>query len=413
MAWTIEEIEKDWLKGGRIAASPGDMVAAFERCEHVLGQDWISARRAAEVGAGATLAVATTGQRMASLEGVLNTGDLVEKLRRGDRSGGSELHALHLLRFRPSVTAEMYPPVARVGKTDRIADIRVGSANAWVYIEVAQPNQSKAYRRAQSVLRAVTDLVEGIKLPFTLEIFLRREPAADEIETIRANVARFCAARVAAGELPLEGLSVSGFLSLRQGEPGDLVELAREELPDELGLLILTQGRPGEIVGCQHPGEEFRPRSSVARRVRGGPAEPDRHLLVRMPFSDDRAAQFLEEEAGQLPRGAPGLVMINVGAAPGAFEEWEPLIQRRFQPTINTRVSGVCLFASSVVSTPDGVACLSQTKLLVNPCAKVPLPPWVTETTAAAGAEYEKVFGPKKPDAPRAYRLEQVTLRTW
>jgi hypothetical protein len=413
MAWTIEEIEKDWLASDRIAVSAENVVAAFERCERVLGRDWIYARHAVEVVGGLTLGVVTTGQRLASLDGVANTGDLVEKLRRGDRSAAAELHALHLLRFRQSAAAEMYPPVARDGKTDRIPEFRVGSPNAWVYVEVTRPDQSKAYQRAQSALRAVTDLVEGIKLPFTLEIFLRRVPAADEVETIRANVARFCAARVAAGELPLEGLSGSEFLSLRQGESGHPLEFVREELPEDLGLMILTQGKPGEIVGYPHPGEEFRPRSSSARRVRGGPAEPDRHLLVRMPFLDERAAKFLRREAGQLPTDAPGLIMINVGAAPGAFEEWEPLIQQCFRPRSNTRVSGVCLFAPSVVMTPDGLACLSQTKLLVNPYAKVPLPPWVTETIADAGAEYEKVFGPRKSDAPRAYRLEQVALRRW
>ena len=71
------------------------------------------------------------------------------------------------------------------------------------------------------MLRAITDLVEAIKLPFTLEIFLRCEPAADEIETIRANVAQFCAARVAAGELPLEGLgSELEFLNCPSGRTG-------------------------------------------------------------------------------------------------------------------------------------------------------------------------------------------------
>ena len=49
MTWTIEEIEKDWLAGGRIAVSPEDVVATFERCERVLGRDWIYARRAEEL----------------------------------------------------------------------------------------------------------------------------------------------------------------------------------------------------------------------------------------------------------------------------------------------------------------------------------------------------------------------------
>jgi hypothetical protein len=412
MAWTIEEIEKGWLAGNRVAVSPEDVVAAFERCEQVLGRDWIDTQRGGQVGAGPTLAVVRTGQRLASLEGVADAGALVEKLRRGDRSAGSELHALHLLRFRPPVTAEMYP-VARVGQSNRMPDMRARSPDTWVYVEVTQPDQSEAARRAQSILRAAVDLVEGIKQPFTLELFLRREPAVDEIETLREHAARFCAARVAAGELPLEGLPPeSAVLFLRHGEPGQTVEFAREELPEDLGLLILTQGKPGEIVICQHLGEEYRPRFSSAKRVRG-PTEPDRHLLVRMPFSDERAAEFVRQEAQQLPSDAPGLIMIDVGSAPGAFRKWEPLINRRFQPTINTRVSGVCLFSSGVILTPDGGACPSQTKLLVNPHAKLPLPPWVTETIAAAGAEYETVLGPETPDAPRAYSVHEVELRTW
>jgi hypothetical protein len=411
MAWTIEEIEEGWLAGSRAAVSPEDVVAAFERCEHLLGRDWIEARRAGQLDTGPTFAVVRTGQRLASLDGVANTGELVEKLRRGDRYAASELHALHLLRFGPPVTAEMYP-VACVGESNRVPDIRARSPDTWVYVEVTHPDQSEAGRRAEWVLQAVVDLVDGIKQPFTLEIFLRREAAEDEIEIIRASAARFCAARVASGELPLEGLPPESFFVLRYGEPGHLVEFAREELPEDLGLLILTQGKPGEIVMCQHLGEEYRPRFGAARRVRG-PTEPDRHLLVRMPFTDERAAEFVDHEARQLPRGAPGLIMIDVGSAPGAFREWEPLIKRRFQPAINTRVSGVCLFSSGVLLTPDGGACPSQTKLLVNPYAKVPLPPWVTETIAVAGAEYERVLGPEKPDAPRAYSVDKVELRPW
>jgi hypothetical protein len=413
MAWTIEEIEKGWLAGSRVAVSPEDVVAAFERCELVLGRDWIDARRAGEVGVGATLAVVRTGQRLASLDGVANAGALVESLRRGDRSAGSELHALHLLRFGPPVTAEMYP-AGNVGQSNRVPDIRARSPDdTWVYVEVTQPDQSEAWRRAEAVLRAAVDLVDGIKQPFTLELFLRREPAEDEIETIRTYAARFCAARVAAGELPLEGLPPeSAVLYLRQGEPGHLVEFAREELPEHLGLLILTQGRPGEVVISQHVGEEYRPRFGVAKRIRSM-TEPDRHLHVRMPFTDARAAEFVDHEARQLPRDAPGLIMIDVGSAPGAFREWEPLIKQRFQPTIGTRVSGVCLFSSGVILTPDGAAYPSETRLLVNPHAKVRLPPWVSETIAGAGAEYERVVGPEKSDAPRAYSVYEMELRTW
>jgi hypothetical protein len=332
LAWTIEEIEQDWLAGNYcIAVSPEDTLAAFERCEHVLGRDWIEVRRRADnLGITRTLAVVRMGQRLASLEGVVNAGELVANLRRRDRSAAAELHALHLLRFGGPVTAEMYP-VGCVEGSNRIPDIRVRSPDPWVYVEVARPDQSEAGRCAASVLQAVVDLVVEIKQPFTLEVFLRREPAEVEIETLRAHMTRFCASRVAAGELPLEGLRPeAAFLHFRHCEPGELVVFAREELPENLGLLILTQAKPGEVLICQHPGEEYRPRFGSAKRIRGGPAEPDRHLHVRMPFSDERAAKFLYEEARQLPRDAPGLIMIDVGGASGASRDWEPAHQQAF-----------------------------------------------------------------------------------
>jgi hypothetical protein len=89
------------------------------------------------------------------------------------------------------------------------------------------------------------------------------------------------------------------------------------------------------------------------------------------------------------------------------------LIKRRFQPRINTRISGVCLFSSGVVLTPDGGACPTQTRLLINPYARVPLLAWVSETIAAAGAEYERVLGPEQPDAPRAYSVHEMQLDMW
>ena len=61
MTWTIEEIEKDWQTGHRIAVSRENMREAFERCERVLGRDWIDARRASEAGIGPTLAVVRMG----------------------------------------------------------------------------------------------------------------------------------------------------------------------------------------------------------------------------------------------------------------------------------------------------------------------------------------------------------------
>jgi hypothetical protein len=129
-----------------------------------------------------------------------------------------------------------------------------------VYVEVTQPDQSEAAQRAQSLLKAVLDLIDGIKQPITLEIFLRREPTKNEIQTIFMIAARFCETRVAAGELPLEGLPPeSYFLFLRHAEPGSLVEFAREELPEDLGLLISDTGKTRGDRGMSAHGRRISP----------------------------------------------------------------------------------------------------------------------------------------------------------
>jgi hypothetical protein len=62
----------------------------------------------------------------------------------------------------------MYP-TGNVGQSNRVPDIRARSPDTWVYVEVTQPEQSEAGRRAQSVLRATVDLMEGIKQSFNSE----------------------------------------------------------------------------------------------------------------------------------------------------------------------------------------------------------------------------------------------------
>jgi hypothetical protein len=56
-----------------------------------------------------------------------------------------------------------------------------------------------------------------------------------------------------------------------------------------------------------------------------------------------RAKQFLESEAKQLPKDLPGLIVVQVSHALGAFKTWEPILQRRLQPNLHTRVTNVTL----------------------------------------------------------------------
>ena len=76
----------------------------------------------------------------------------------------------------------------------------------------------------------------------------------------------------------------------------------------------------------------------------GGPGGGPHHQVgVRIPFSDTRAERFLTDESKQLPKGGPGLIMICGPTSKNEARVWDALMQRRFQPKMHTRVSGVCL----------------------------------------------------------------------
>ena len=67
--WEWDEIKRDWLAGSSVAASPDEVVAAFDRVEATFGPDWINGSReeAGGVSRGSlpTLHVVTLGQLMA------------------------------------------------------------------------------------------------------------------------------------------------------------------------------------------------------------------------------------------------------------------------------------------------------------------------------------------------------------
>jgi hypothetical protein len=371
MIWTWQEIERHWLRGARVAYSATEAVDAFNLVERTLGAIWMREHNTsggAEVwGSGPTASIVDMGRRLASLEALAGADDLVRRIQRKDVSALAELTAIYLLRGgRPSLQVELGPEVIVDGGPRR-PDLRLrqGVDELWTYVEVTQPDTSDAEQRVRTVMTRVTAPIGEVHKSFALEVFLRREPTDAEVDALVNRVGAVCSS---------------------DGS-------ARVELPDGLGLLLLNQNQPGAMVLDDH-GEPNVPRLGQAQVIGGG-TEPHRHIAVRMAYADDRAERFFGREARQLPTDAPGLMMIGMGRAPGGFKVWQPLIQRRLQPKINTRVSAVCLLSGGSVDTPDGEKILNEIKLLTNPHAAFLLPQWLAEALTQAGEEYRRSTAPK------------------
>ena len=367
MTWSVEAIEKDWIGGpmALLAFDAAEVVAAFCRVEDHLGRSWLQQAHMSGgnivFGPAPTIRVVAMGKSLAALDGVPGSNKLIKKIRSGDASAEAELVAIHILRRSPDTEVELEPAVGT-----RVADFRVRQKKGlWTYIEVTFPDWAETTKHATRVMDSVASLVQQIKSSFALEVVLHSEPNEEELAHILAAVTTLCS---------------------QEGQ-------SRAELPDGLGFLLLNATTPGLVVMEDH-GEELRPRLGVMKAI-GGQEEPYRHIAVRMAYSGQRAATFLDSEAVQLPRDTPGLVMIAARRAPGSMKDWELLLKRQFPLQLHTQVSGICLFAGGMLATPKGVASLLQTKLLVNPTAKSALPDWLATAVVDAGTEYEQISNPK------------------
>lgn len=354
MAWDWKTIEADWLVKGRVALSPEQVVAAFERVERVLGREWIERAKGGASGSMPTLFVAGTGLELRALEQSTVPDLFIEKLRRGDVATHAELAVLHMLVGNDaSVVAEVQDERSfPMGVPVSDMRARPVDRDEWVYVEVSRPDASDLRIRAGALIDRVASLVERIPETFGLEVFLRREPDADEEERITREVVDLCR---------VKGRHV-------------------RDLPG-LGLLLLNASPPDQVVFEDH-GDPVVPRVGVVKLVSADGRVG--RIVVRMPFSDDRAEKVLKREAAQLPNDAPGVVIIDIANATGSLRTWGPLIERRFQPSLFTRVGAVCLFSSGQGTDVHGrETWVRETKIIANPHARYPVPGWAMERLAS------------------------------
>ena len=345
MNWTLDLISQLWLGPSRISVEPEELVQYFNVREHILGREWMTQARHGAPGTTPTLRVAVTGQKLAALDGLANSDALVKKLRSNHSSAYAELEAIHLLRAHPDIDIELEPEVI-VGVRSRRPDFRARlPGTPWTYIEVTAPNLARAEKRVRRTAAKITELVLAIEHRFSLEVYLRREPTDEEVNFLLTKVPAFCL----------------------DDRP------ARNELPYDLGLLIRNESPPLVFTSSAPPAEELVPRLGTARGI----TNPPRHILVSIPYADERAARVIEGEAAQLPNDSPGLIIVSMQNAPGGLTSWGALLSRRFQPNVNTRISGVILFGSGQESTAHGEAVVDHSLILLNPYAHYPVPEWI------------------------------------
>jgi hypothetical protein len=377
MTWTLEEIEKEWFGGQRLQMAAHDVEGAFAVAEQFRGRDWVLGSEfdlgglalpglGRRGGFSQFLRVYWFGRRMQTLSGAVEADSLIRRLLNNDPAAESELTAIHLLGASLADSNIEIAPEVAVGNRMRRPDFRIRRmSDSWTYVEVTQLNRSEASIRVQEVLRRIVRDVMSVPKSFLLEVVLWREPTEGEEQQVVYEAHEACKAATGCRR---DVTDVASILV----KAGDASVLIPSILPQDDGTrMALSQS----IVG---------------------PGQPNRRIVARVPFADQRAEAILSAEAKQLPKGESTLVMVDVAGQPTAFDSWGQLVPSRFTPNQHTRVSGVLLFMTAMTGTVEGVKWLPSLKLIPNPHAQRSLPSWVTALVEQTRAETRRLTG--RPD---------------
>jgi hypothetical protein len=351
--WTTEMLETLWV--GESIQALGDRsstaIEAFNCVEKHLGAAWLEARRLKATGPMPTHNLVFLGECLQATELLDGFDVLLAKVRVDDVSVLSELEAVKLFVAMGGVEIGLAPELP-VGNAIKRPDFRVRRlGERWTYVEVTRPDMSVASVAAQDLLQRFL-VVTQVSRSFSMEFFLRSEPTSVE-----------------------EGQLLAAATQLADSD--------RFGVMDFPGLALITK-QPftgGTVVVVDHPAEDNTvPRYGAANGIFGGDGtEPQRLVSVRVPFFDSRADAFLTTEAKQLSKEEQGLIMMDMAVVRAGIKNWLPLLQRRLQPNLHTRVGAICLFAHSGELCKEGMQLLSDIAVIENPHASLALPPWIAE----------------------------------
>lgn len=357
--WTAKTIERDLLSGkiGIIAHPESEVIEAVRRAQHLLGDDWIASQTRNQKGIVPAMQIIGMGLRLQAVDGIRGNEELLARIRHFDSSAEAELTAIYIFcSGSRGVEIELFPRVGR-----RIADFRMRiGIEDWTTVEVTEARESAEQNRLNGILMQLTTALKSLSFPFALEIILLREPTEAEIAQLCETLPQFC-----------EGKNIQS-----------------AHLYHNLGWLLLNHVPAGQLPNSEPPGAVNLPPVGLATFFRH-----DQVVAVKICFSDERAEEMLTKEAKQLPSGKRGLIMISGPSSEKDLNVWGPLIRRRFQPSIHTRVGGVCLFDGGIVPAPEAKSDWKiQAHLVLNPFAKAALPPWIEQSVRAVDEDFERSF---------------------
>ncbi len=332
MSYTRSELEELGLR--QLSAAELDQaLEAFNGFCQDFGRPWLEGYTKRALSPHLVLAVVTLWEDWSLLKGLPGWGQLAQRWRAGVEEQGvkTEVRVVAAL-LRERARVELFPHAA-----NSVQDFRYRVSDAWVYAEVSKRDVSEVVRSGELMLSQVADAAAEAVPGRHGKVAVLRELTEQEVNRLLG----WLRSLGAEGRKDFQDIAAFDTDTLESG-------IGRHDaLFDRVGIPKLFSTKVSLLQGGVGA------RGSACAQI-----------------SDTAAQEILKREAAQLPREGPGIVWLDVSTIVGGIDEWVPLIQRRFQPSINRRISAVVLF-----STVIGSGGLKTTwQLLSNPNARTPIP---------------------------------------
>jgi hypothetical protein len=330
------EVVQEWCLGNRPSIDEKDAWQALGVLERLWPDRLEQALSSSARGPLIIVELVEAGLSIDACEDLEGFPAVFERLKHGEPAASSEL------RFAAALVGLGYAPILEPSLNGKRLDARISVGGDEVYVEVSTPAHSEAARLAWEQMKGLCSVLTDQNPGVNLSVCLLTDPSSEVCD------------------------EVAGFAQTLTPTPRGSVA----ELPG----VAWVRSAPG---GVHLPpldalaGLERAPRifSTTAARVGGiwGQAE------VSLPFTDHRAEQIMHRELTHFSRHEVNLLVIFVSQVIGGVKQWVPLVERRFQPTMNRRCGAVVLVGSVALAVGPAIQLTSH--VLVNPHAYKRVPP--------------------------------------
>jgi hypothetical protein len=308
-------------------------VDAFNGFAELFGKPWLDKKFQGVRSTALVMYVLSLWEDWSLVKGLTRSEKVQKRWRKGIDEEGVQAE-LRVVAYLVSMHAEvdLFPQVS-----NRFCDFRYRADSRWIYGEVSRRGISKVRRKRTEILHQLALAAARAVKGKHGKVAILRDLDDDEIRHIISWLGSF-------------------------------------DDREEARLNDLVVFRAGSIDSTMDQDESLIQLVPKPRLFATYLSRPNDHTFLKgtacICVSDQSAQEILKDEAAQLPRDHPGVVILDLSSVIGGHTEWSPLIQRRLQPTINTRISGVLLFQIALNSTgPTTQGCF-----LINQYARNPLP---------------------------------------